>query len=66
MIANSENCPCRGCVPPKRTSTCHSECPEYIKWHNTRMEEKTKIYEARRADEDYFPPRMRRGQNRRR
>jgi hypothetical protein len=22
---------CYGCVPPKRTPTCHSTCPEYIK-----------------------------------
>lgn len=24
------NC-CNGCVPPKRTPTCHSTCKEYIK-----------------------------------
>lgn len=21
---------CNGCVPPKRTPTCHATCPEYI------------------------------------
>lgn len=25
-------CPCRPCVPPKRNSTCHSECKEYKDW----------------------------------
>ena len=22
---------CNGCVPPKRNSTCHGSCPDYIK-----------------------------------
>ena len=22
---------CNGCVPPKRTPTCHSDCPDYIR-----------------------------------
>ena len=22
---------CNGCVPPKRTPTCHSTCPDYIR-----------------------------------
>lgn len=22
---------CNGCVPPKRTPTCHATCPEYAK-----------------------------------
>ena len=22
---------CNGCVPPKRTATCHATCPEYAK-----------------------------------
>ena len=24
-----DNCPCKGCVPPKRHGGCHSECGEY-------------------------------------
>lgn len=27
-------CPCKGCVPPKRNSTCHSECKDYKDWKN--------------------------------
>lgn len=23
---------CCGCVPPKRTPTCHTYCEEYIRW----------------------------------
>ena len=26
------DCPCNGCVPPKRTVTCHSTCKEYKIW----------------------------------
>jgi hypothetical protein len=25
-------CPCNGCVPPKRTIWCHSNCPDYDDW----------------------------------
>lgn len=31
--------PCKGCVPPKRTSTCHAECEAYLKWQKERNEE---------------------------
>ena len=24
--------PCKGCVPPERTPTCHSTCPKYAKF----------------------------------
>ncbi len=25
-------CPCKGCLPPTRTSTCHSTCQLYVDW----------------------------------
>ena len=32
MQVNSQTCPCRGCVAPRRHSTCHPFCKEYIEW----------------------------------
>lgn len=26
------DCPCNGCVPPKRHEACHDSCKEYIVW----------------------------------
>lgn len=36
---------CNGCVPPKRSSTCHGTCPNYIKEkaeHDALMEKESK------------------------
>ena len=34
--------PCKGCVPPERSSACHSVCEKYINWK--------KEYEAGKAE----------------
>lgn len=31
-IINQSICPCRYCIPPKRTINCHGSCKEYNKW----------------------------------
>jgi hypothetical protein len=36
--------PCRWCLPPKRTPTCHSTCEEYKLWREE--------YDRRKADVD--------------
>lgn len=28
----NDDCPCNGCIPPKRTSDCHGKCPDYEEW----------------------------------
>ena len=28
----SHNCPCKGCLPPTRSSTCHPSCEKYLEW----------------------------------
>jgi len=28
----SKVAPCKGCVPPKRTPTCHTTCKDYLDW----------------------------------
>ena len=33
-------CPCKNCVPPKRTPDCHSTCEDYKKWSEEHKEEK--------------------------
>lgn len=30
--------PCKECVPPRRSITCHTECDEYNKWKKERDE----------------------------
>ena len=36
---------CKGCVPPKRTPTCHSTCEEYLK-EKAKWEEEKKAIKA--------------------
>jgi hypothetical protein len=49
---SNDDCPCRYCVPPKRTAHCHSTCPEYTKWDKKHQEELEQLRELRRADAD--------------
>ena len=55
----SNACPCKGCVPPKRTPDCHSICPDYKKWDAERKETLAKIREINHAEDDCFPVRLR-------
>lgn len=34
------DCPCKNCVPPKRTPYCHSTCEYYKKWCEEYKKEK--------------------------
>lgn len=34
---SNSNCPCKECVPPKRSPGCHGSCAEYIAWSKRRM-----------------------------
>ena len=43
----NKDCPCNGCLPPKRSSDCHSVCPEYPKWSKKHVEELTAIREEK-------------------
>ena len=46
----NDECPCRYCVPPKRTVTCHIDCPEHKEWHD-KHEEKNALINARKNEE---------------
>lgn len=49
----SSNCPCKGCVPPKRNAECHSICPEYKEWSAAEQIKKAKIRELREEEQAY-------------
>lgn len=44
----SKGCPCKGCLPPKRNTTCHDTCQAYQEWvgncHNVTKEVRKKTY----------------------
>lgn len=44
-------CPCKGCIPPKRSPTCHSTCIQYAGWKVEHDEEKERILSAKKKDE---------------
>lgn len=46
-------CPCKGCVPPKRTPDCHSHCQEYADWKKAHDEEVERLREIQRAEDSY-------------
>lgn len=43
-------CPCDGCVPPKRTATCHSTCNEYKKYVLKNEKRKQAIFNEKSID----------------
>ena len=44
-------CPCKGCLPPRRSPACHSTCIQYAGWKERREMEKAHIKEAKNIDE---------------
>ena len=42
---NTDNCPCKKCVPPVRHAGCHGSCTRYIEWDT---EHKRKLVENQR------------------
>lgn len=43
-------CPCKCCVPPKRTPTCHPSCKVYLTWKKELNEFNKKLREKRRYE----------------
>lgn len=58
----SSNCPCKGCVPPKRSITCHSTCEAYIVWKHGLNEQNSIIKEKKAAEVVYCKKYTKRGQ----
>ncbi len=52
MLGNNSDCPCNGCVPPKRNATCHPTCKEYIEWREEQDIKNAKIYREKKAFQD--------------
>jgi hypothetical protein len=44
---NVGECPCKGCVPPKRSPVCHASCKEYIDWAAERQQRLEELREAK-------------------
>jgi hypothetical protein len=44
------DCPCKGCVPPKRHEACHDTCQEYKEMKRNTAEINRKIAEARQIE----------------
>lgn len=50
--AYTDNCPCKGCVPPKRNAECHSNCKDFKIWdqeHRQKLESIRKDKESQDA-----------------
>ena len=45
---------CNGCVPPKRTPTCHATCPEYIQAKAKHDAQREQIRKADRTRHDIY------------
>ena len=43
-------CPCKDCVAPKRTATCHQTCEDYKKWVKKHLISKALIEENKRKE----------------
>jgi hypothetical protein len=59
----ANDCPCKGCVAPKRHSGCHSVCEEYIAWHLARQDELALIHRIHQEETDCFPNKYRNGKS---
>lgn len=57
---------CNGCVPPKRTPTCHATCPEYAKEKAKHELERELQYKQRDVDSNIYAQRSRSVQRARR
>lgn len=53
-------CPCKGCVPPKRTLGCHGKCKEYIEWREKYEKEKNNENLGEEIDRYYTSKKRRR------
>lgn len=61
--------PCAGCVPPKRTATCHATCPSYAAFDAANRERRKALYcsreysdEKERSVRRYLKHKLRRGE----
>ncbi len=52
MISSNSDCPCNGCVPPKRNETCHATCKDYPKWREEQDIKNAEIYREKKALQD--------------
>jgi hypothetical protein len=61
----NEDCPCNGCVAPKRYPGCGIDCIEYKKWKHKETERKAQIREVKTSENECVPWYVRNSKNRR-
>lgn len=44
------DCPCYGCVAPKRSGDCHCKCKEYDAWRKKEQEKTSAINEQKQIE----------------
>lgn len=59
MTSDMRDCPCNGCVPPRRHPHCHSTCPDYPKWSELRAQRNAKVAEIKEVNNLCFPNKLR-------
>ena len=53
-MSSADKCPCIGCVPPKRTPTCHAKCTEYAKFYDKNEKKKQALKSDDEVAKYYF------------
>lgn len=51
---NTDDCPCKLCIPPKRHTGCHGTCEEYISWDDEHKRKLAERYHAKDMDDIYY------------
>lgn len=65
---SNANCPCKGCVPPKRCPGCHGSCAEYIAWQRNHVRHLMAVRRAKEKQKvcsDYTAERVRKNKKKR-
>lgn len=44
-------CPCKGCLPPRRSPACHTTCTHYAEWKAERDKKNAQVREAKKTEE---------------
>lgn len=60
---NTDDCPCNGCKPPKRNSTCHGCCVEYINWNDKHLKRLAELQHQKDMDDIYYTGARRRNKD---
>lgn len=63
LTVNADDCPCNGCVPPKRNATCHGSCTEYLTWNDEHLKKLEEVHQQRNITDVYYEGARRRNKD---